>query len=92
MKMLRNLHYRYHCSRCRKWARFAKKVEQYKRPRKCWYCGSTKFYRIRKRKQQTCYCGRYWFPHRYEAGQCGGFAPEVGGRSRQRAFADEVPF
>lgn len=73
-RLLPNMMYRYHCMKCRRWARFHKKIEEYVRPRKCWYCGSTKFYKVRKRKQRTCECPRYWFPHRFEPGKCGALA------------------
>lgn len=82
-KALPNLRYRYHCMKCRRWARFERPISDYIRPRKCWFCGSTKFYRIAKRKQVTCYCNAYWFPHRYVEGECGMFA-EPHTRKRRR--------
>lgn len=61
------MRFRYHCSRCRRWHRFRRKVSDYILPRKCWYCGYDRFYRVGKRKQKTCGCWRLAFPHRYSA-------------------------
>lgn len=53
---------------------------------------------MRKRKQVTCGCPRFWFPHRFEPGKCWEFAEPVEPshiRKRRAAweeFEDEIPF
>lgn len=67
---------RYHC-RCRKCdARQVKPrhPDAYVRPPRCRQCGRTGTLRLDKwaqnRRQITCTCGGYWFPHRMGSPYC----------------------
>lgn len=58
------------CLKCRHRRSLNHKPDDYVRPPKCKFCGSTKWwldtYRMKKEMDSklTCNCGGYWFPHR----------------------------